>query len=291
MVKRLLLFLTGLTAAVYGLHPAAVAAAQPIGNAWKLCDQQSSRVEMVKGIPVRLLKAISLAETGRWDRDRQANVAWPWTVTALGKGNYFPDKKTALEYVRFLQANAITNIDVGYMQINLYYHGGAFDSLEQAIDPAANVTYAAKYLAGLYKSTRSWTRAAGFYHSTTPERAKNYKMKVLKYWNAERRSASRKDRKAIDRTRMVQLNASHKAQKKAALGTDNSKVRGSQLAAWRSNSSRNLDMATLAAMRRASKVAQWREKYHGSPDENGEDFTKKRQQQLEKWRLTKASKG
>ncbi len=292
MVRRFVLILAVFTAAFIGNRPASAESNQVIGNAWKLCDTHVARTEAVKGIPRHLLRAIALAETGRWDKAQQANVAWPWTVMALGRGTFFPDKKSALEFVRYLQANAITNIDVGCMQINLHYHGGAFASLEQAIDPAANVAYAARYLKGLYKSTRSWTQAAGYYHSTTPQRAQAYKMKVLKYWNQERTFASREDRKAIDYARMAKLNASHKEQKRLTLNGARTDIAGTQLAAWRKNDPKGHDMATRAAMRRASKIAQWREKYLSDGlGASAETFAVKRRKQLEKWRLTKAHSG
>lgn len=292
MVRRLFLIFAGLMIAILGSRPALAVTAQVIGNAWKLCNTQIARTEAMAGIPQHLLKAISLAETGRWDGVKQANLAWPWTVMAKGKGRYFPDKASALEYVYFLKTQGVTNIDVGCMQINLYYHGGAFDSIEQAMDPAANIAYAASYLKGLYRSTQSWTQAAGYYHSTTPFRAKAYKMKVLKYWNAEKSIASRKDRKAIDYSRMSKLNASHKRLKLAALKVAQSDINGSQLAAWRTKDPKGHDMATQAAMRRAAKKAQWREKYLSEGlGKNPDSFAEKRRKQLDKWRFTRARKG
>lgn len=289
MVRHFILILAGLTAAVLGPRTSLAASGQVIGNAWKLCNSHIASTESAKGIPRHLLKAISLAETGRWDRENQVNIAWPWTVMAKGKGNFFPDKESALEYVHYLKTQGITNIDVGCMQINLFYHGGAFASLEQAMDPAANIAYAAKYLKGLYSSTRSWTQAAGFYHSTTPARAQAYKMKVLKYWNQERRTATYQDRKAVDRAHMAKLNANHKEMKQAALNVADNEIHGSQLAAWRTKDPKGHDMATQATMRRAAKTAQWREKYLGTGFGKADTFADKRKKQLEKWRLTRAS--
>ncbi|MBC8269810.1 MAG: hypothetical protein H8E36_13760 [Rhodospirillaceae bacterium] len=290
MFIRFLLVLTALTAAISGPRMVLAGTPQVIGNAWELCDIQAARVEQSRSIPQHLLKAISLAETGRWDTVRQENFAWPWTVTSLGKGHYFPDKQTALKFVHRLKARGITNIDVGCMQINLFYHGSAFASLEQAMEPAANVAYAARFLDGLYRTTRSWTKASGFYHSTTPERAQAYKMKVLKYWNQQRKSASLQDRKSVDYARMATLNSNHKAQKEAALNNAGKTVRGNQMAAWRMDDPSGHDMATLAAMRRVSKQAQWHEKYFGNANKSkGEAFANKRRKQLEKWRLTKVA--
>lgn len=45
------------------------------------------------------------------------------------------------------------------MQINLSYHGKAFKSIEDALDPQKNVTYAAKYLKSLYlKKGKDWLK-------------------------------------------------------------------------------------------------------------------------------------
>ena len=175
------------------------------------------------------------------------------------------------------------------MQVNLYCHGGAVDSLEQAIDPASNVAYAADYLERLYKSSRSWTTAAGHYHSMTPKRSQYYKMKVLKYWNKERSQAAYVDRKEIDHSRMNKLNATYKDRNRELMRFDHKDVRGSQLAAWKNNSPAGHDMPTSAAMRRAKKDAQWREKYvDGGLGQGGEAFAQKRREQLDKWRLTRA---
>ena len=74
-------------------------------------------------------------ESGRWDAEAQASFAWPWTVTAEGRGRYLPSKAEALAEVRQLRARGLTNIDVGCMQVNLFYHPDAFDDLNQAFDP------------------------------------------------------------------------------------------------------------------------------------------------------------
>jgi hypothetical protein len=290
MVKSFLVIVISFTTLAITTLLVPAATAQVIGNDWKLCDSQTHKVEREKGIPLYLLKSISLAETGRWDKQKRANVAWPWTVTALGVGNYFQNKVKALKYVRFLQANAITNIDVGCMQVNLYYHGDAFASLEDALDPATNVTYAAKYLKGLYQSVHSWTKAAGFYHSKTPKHFQRYKFKVLKYWKQQHKLAGLEDRKAVNLKHMTKLNAQHKQQKQKALSSTSTNVHSYQLNAWRNSDRRSHNMVTLAKIRRASKSAQWQEKYsHDGRDKTSKDFADKRRKQLDKWRVTRAN--
>ena len=168
---------------------AAAAPAQPIDQTREICLRETRAAERAMGIPQHLLSAIALAETGRWDEASRASFAWPWTVMAQGRGRYFSTKQEAVAEVKRLTAQGITNIDVGCMQINLYYHGGAFANLAEALDPAANVAYAGEYLKSLFASTGSWTQAAAYYHSTTPHLSAAYKQKVVDLWNRTRRLA------------------------------------------------------------------------------------------------------
>jgi len=149
-----------------------------------LCAAETAKAERAYGIPSQLLDAISLVESGKYDADSRAVLAWPWTVMAEGEGRYFPTKADAVAEVKKLKARGVKNIDVGCMQVNLMYHGTAFSSLEEAFEPSANVGYAARFLKGLYASTSHWPTAASYYHSQTPGLAANYREKLMKVWNA-----------------------------------------------------------------------------------------------------------
>jgi len=109
---------------------------QPIGNEAKTmskdaqtCARAIAQQERRHAIPTGLLHAISHAESGRWDAQNGAIVAWPWTVTTEGKGHFLPNRVDAQAFVQSLQADGVKNIDVGCMQINLKYHPDAFPSL------------------------------------------------------------------------------------------------------------------------------------------------------------------
>lgn len=156
-----------------------------------ICLQAARRTERRERIPAHLLGAIALAESGRYDRDSGENFAWPWTVTVNGKGRYFDTKAEAAAEVEILLTQGIKNIDVGCMQVNLHYHWDAFDTLEDAFDPMTNAAYAAGYLKTKRKEAPTWISAAGAYHSTTPENARPYRVKVLKYWNDLRHGGDR----------------------------------------------------------------------------------------------------
>lgn len=164
--------------------PLAHAQQQPLGNDGMLCRMQTDRQGALGGLPPNLLTAISFVESGRYDRATQQKTAWPWTVMAEGQGRYFATKQEAVNEVRRLQRRGVKNIDVGCMQINLYYHGEAFPSLEAAFDPAVNVGYSMNFLQSLFKETGSWQAAAVRYHSATPEYANRYRVKIYEEWSA-----------------------------------------------------------------------------------------------------------
>jgi hypothetical protein len=152
-----------------------------------VCGTIAERTEVAEGIPPGLIRAVTLVESGRWLPDDQRTQAWPWTVTAGPNTFYLPTKRAALEKVEELQASGRSNIDVGCMQINLGYHGDAFASLEDALDPARNIAYGAKFLKQLRLETRSWARATALYHSSDPDLGQVYRAKVYRRWHELRR--------------------------------------------------------------------------------------------------------
>lgn len=158
-----------------------------------LCEIEVMRQERLYGIPARLLHAISLAESGRYDSSSRAVRAWPWTVMAEGRGRYLSSRQEAIAEVRALQAKGIRNIDVGCMQVNLRAHPDAFETLENAFEPAKNVTYAARFLSSLYDTTGDWTLAASYYHSQTPHLAAAYRERLVRIWDREKGTGSRPD--------------------------------------------------------------------------------------------------
>lgn len=183
--------------------------AGPAGIGWGLCGAQTARLERLRAIPDHLLTAISLVEAGRYDAGSGRTSAWPWTVTAEGRGRYFDTKSAAVREVERLRAHGVENIDVGCMQVNLHWHGDAFPSLAEAFDPARNVGYAAEFLTDLRQAEGSWDRAVARYHSQTPRFQVAYAEKVQTAWRAVRsRRPDAAD--AIDRRPGVAVGAGDK---------------------------------------------------------------------------------
>jgi hypothetical protein len=148
----------------------------------KMCTQHFSRFERTEGIPQYLLAAISTTETGRWHPALEMRLPWPWTINSQGKGHYFKTKEEAVQFAQKLWAQGVRSMDVGCMQVNLKHHPKAFNSLQQAFDPAYNVRYAASFLRDNYQQAGSWKRAVAHYHSRTPSRGNAYMGRVFYDW-------------------------------------------------------------------------------------------------------------
>ncbi|MBT5572442.1 MAG: transglycosylase SLT domain-containing protein [Alphaproteobacteria bacterium] len=162
-----------------------------------ICSQAIRSVDSEANTPTALLTAISHVESGRWDAQKEALFAWPWTVTNGSDGQYFPTKDAAIAQVRKLQSKGIRNIDVGCMQINLKYHPNAFEDLESALDPKTNARYAAKLLNSLFETHKTWAESIRRYHSSNPKFNRPYHDKVVRQWNSSRRVAATEHRRRV----------------------------------------------------------------------------------------------
>jgi hypothetical protein len=156
--------------------------ASPVGadGTGAMCRPALAAAEARHGIPAGLLQAIGVVESGRRDRLTGARQPWPWTINAEGEPHIFDAKEGAVAWVRQARERGMQSIDVGCAQVNLKHHPAAFESLEQAFQPAANADYAARFLKELRDTTAggNWMTAAGQYHSQTPELADGYRIQV-----------------------------------------------------------------------------------------------------------------
>lgn len=138
-----------------------------------ICDRAAIGASQATGVPLSVLKAIALTETGR---KRAGEMRpWPWTVNMEGKGAWFETEPEALAHVYEHFKRGARSFDVGCFQINFRWHGQNFSSIEEMFQPDANAQYAARFLRDLYNEFGSWDAAAGAFHSRTPEYANRYR--------------------------------------------------------------------------------------------------------------------
>ena len=263
------------------------------GGAWDVCERHTRARERETDVPLNLLTAISLAETGRWNDSRQAISAWPWAINAEGEGYFLPSKAAAIAKVRALRAEGVRSIDVGCMQVNLIHHGDAFDSLEAAFDPRTNVAYAAEFLTRLHDRSGSWSTAAGRYHSSTAKHGVPYRKRVVRLWqdlnNAETdptppvASPSLFTARPVDRDRVAALNERFKAKRKSSNRIGGAEKRRNQLNDWRSMVDRQ-PFTVLAAVQAARTDRKRRDSIKVTPKMRQEAFAEKRRKQLDQWR-------
>lgn len=145
----------------------------------QLCHRAIDDASRAYGVPHDVLLAISLTETGKKIGGKTS--PWPWTVNMEGAGVWFSSKREALQYVKQHYSRGARSFDVGCFQINYKWHRQHFRSLEEMFDPKINARYAAKYLVELYLETGSWSKAAGFYHSRTPQYYTKYAARFERY--------------------------------------------------------------------------------------------------------------
>ena len=137
-----------------------------------ICESAALVAARESGVPLDVLRAISLTETGRkWAGEL---APWPWTVNMEGAGKWFDTRAEARAYVDRHFERGARSFDVGCFQINYRWHGNAFSSIEEMFEPTANARYAAKFLSELYEEFGNWSKAAGAFHSRTPKYARKY---------------------------------------------------------------------------------------------------------------------
>ena len=144
----------------------------------EMCEQAVSGAR-TKAMPEGLMSAISRVESGRADPATGRVRAWPWTINFEGIGSFFETKEAAVAAVQALQARGQRSVDVGCMQVNLFFHPLAFATLDDAFDPVRNAAYAASFLTALHGQSKDWNLATAAYHSQEQSRGEDYQRRVF----------------------------------------------------------------------------------------------------------------
>lgn len=147
--------------------------ADPAEQGAAQCESAIAHGARMTGVPQEVLHAISLTETGRRQGGRLR--PWPWAINREGKGHWFKSREEALAFARQSVADGRPSFDVGCFQINYFWHGDKFPSLEAMFDMEASARYAGQFLRALHAETGNWSAAAGAYHSRTPHYAGIYR--------------------------------------------------------------------------------------------------------------------
>lgn len=151
---------------------ASVQAANPMSA----CQNAARQAEKKFSIPTGLLQAISLVETGHYQKGK--TTAWPWTVNVSGKGHYFKTRAEAEQFVSRKKRLGVSSIDIGCFQINTKWHGKAFETPLNMFEPSTGAAYAASFLSKLYSELGDWDAAVKSYHSRTAHKGAAYGLKI-----------------------------------------------------------------------------------------------------------------
>jgi len=125
----------------------------------KICERHMLRAAESHGVPLSMLYAVGLTETGR------AGSLSPYALNVEGKAVYGIGLEDALRRFKRARRAGAKLIDMGCMQINHHFHSEQFASARDMLDPAKNVDYAARFLKRLYGREGTWTLAVARYHA------------------------------------------------------------------------------------------------------------------------------
>ncbi|SHO63315.1 Transglycosylase SLT domain-containing protein [Pseudoxanthobacter soli DSM 19599] len=143
-------FISSLT--LFATAPAASAAQN-------VCEREMTRASARYGVPVAILYAVGLTETGR------KGSLQPNAMNIEGKSYFATSRGDAIRRFNEARRSGAKLIDLGCMQINHYFHRDQFPSLEAMLEPRTNVDYAARFLKTLKAREGSWTMAVARYHA------------------------------------------------------------------------------------------------------------------------------
>lgn len=130
-------------------------------------------------IPNNLLYAITIVESGKWDKINKIYKPWPWTLNVNGKPYFFANKYEAEMFMQKQLNAGVLNIDGGCGQVNWQYHGQHFKKNPKYIlNPVYNIAYSAYFLNKHYVEHGNWDIAIAYYHSKTSKLGKEYLKKV-----------------------------------------------------------------------------------------------------------------
>lgn len=141
------------------LMVAAFTSSTTLGALANPCEAEIVRAAKTYDIPVGILYAVGLTETGH------KGSLQPYALNIEGKAVFARNPAEAERIFATARRNGKSLIDLGCMQINHRYHASAFRDVAEMLDPRQNVDYAARFLVDLRRRHESWSLAVARYHA------------------------------------------------------------------------------------------------------------------------------
>jgi Transglycosylase SLT domain len=136
-----------------------------------------------RSIPSAVLYAVALTESGKQVASKGVYRPWPWTLNVAGRGYFFDSRLAAWQALTGWLKDGERSVDIGLMQVNWRYHEERLGTPWQALDPYHNLRVGAEILQACYTTRQDWWASVGCYHApANPERADQYRRRVLSRW-------------------------------------------------------------------------------------------------------------
>jgi hypothetical protein len=124
---------------------------------WKIAKQHE--------VDPYILYAVALIESANSAGTTKV-TPWPWAINKSGKSILSDSQSQAHTILKKLIAEGNRHIDIGLMQINLYWHGNRVSNPEDLLNPVTNLTVGAGLLAeAIQSSPNNLVLGIGRYHS------------------------------------------------------------------------------------------------------------------------------
>ena len=162
-------------------HGATVIPRHQEPNYQSICEAHARNLENLFDLPKGLLTAINRVETGR-PNGKGLRLGWPWAINDNGKGLFFDNKDDMLAYARAQLDQGNDRMDIGCMQINVYWHRDQFTDIDDIADPSSNIAYAAAFLSDLRDQHGSIDDAIRHYHNADYKQSTPYLARVYEAW-------------------------------------------------------------------------------------------------------------
>ncbi|MDR3514682.1 MAG: transglycosylase SLT domain-containing protein [Azospirillaceae bacterium] len=141
------------------------------------CTDAVLNAEQTLDIPSGLLLSIALVESGGGGAPNAL------ALNVGGRAIISNDPAIAQAHLRDSSGRIRSNVNAGCMQLSVYYHRSGFRPVEKILDPAANVWYAARFMARLRHDSANWAEAVARYHGGSVTGSQGYVCKVWRNLN------------------------------------------------------------------------------------------------------------